>query len=84
MSADSCSKDVRAGAKWFTSTFLGKDFADDSESSVFKTSGNTKRRKPSSSTSTPLLSPIITKHHTVSFYDDPRDKIPSDLSDNED
>ena len=32
----------------------------------------------------PRLSPIITRSHIESFYDDPRDKRPSDLSDQED
>lgn len=87
-----------AGVKRFLSTFFGKDFADRAERSMIdlvgedfagpETRSNMKKQKTSSSTSTrhfqSRLSPAITKSHTVSFYDDPRDKIPSDLVDNED
>jgi len=65
-----------------------EDFADIAEFFGPKTRSNTKKQKSFSSTSTrhfqSRLSPVITKSHTVSFYDDPRDKIPSDLNNNED
>ena len=70
--------------KRFFSNFFGEDFANRAESVVVKGGSIAKKRKlhDSSTRTKPFhsrLSPIITKSHTVSFYDDPRDKIPLDL-----
>jgi hypothetical protein len=66
---------------------LGEDFTDITEFFGPETRNSTKKQKKSSSASTrhfqSRLSPVITKSHTVSFYDDPRDKIPSDLNYND-
>jgi hypothetical protein len=67
---------------------FGEDFADITEFFGPETRNSTKKQKKSSSASTrhfqSCLSPVITKSHTVSFYDDPRDKVPSDLNYNDD
>ena len=73
--------------QWF-SHYFGKDFADEAESAIMK--GGSIAKKPiihDASTSTwsfhSHLSPIVTRSCTKSFYDDPRDKIRSDLRDKE-
>ncbi|KAF4627069.1 hypothetical protein G7Y89_g11087 [Cudoniella acicularis] len=67
---------------------LEEDFVSNAEFFGPETRSNTKKQKISSSTSTrhfqSRLSPVITKSYTVSFYDDPRDEILSDLNVNED
>lgn len=74
-----------AGIKRLLNRLFGKDFADRAESSIM----DAKKRKLHEGSTGPRqiharLSPIITGSHTVSFYNDARDKIPSDLGDQDD
>lgn len=81
-------KDFAANAERSFNHSFGEDVDDITELYKPETGSNTKKPKNYSSTSTRQfqshLSPDIIKSHTVSFYDDPRDKILSDLDENED
>jgi hypothetical protein len=71
--------------RWFI-RFFGEAFADQAESAVLKGGSITTKRKLNNSSTRHFysrLSPIITRNHTVSFYNDPRDIIPSNLGDKE-
>src|ERR1700722_8315483 len=80
--------DLLADVKRWFSYYFGEDFANRAESAVLKGGSIAKKRERHDSSASirrfhSHLSPIITRSHIVSFYDDPRDKIPSDLRDRE-